>query len=221
MNCKLLVVDDQRVHRAFARAALSSAGWTVDEVPDGEAALRAIACQRYDLILLDIQMPGMDGYDTARAIRRGADPDIPILAYTALVGAAAEAASRAAGMDGHIVKPLPAADLAARLSAWAPSANRGGHDRLAATFGTAEVERLIGHFGEQLAEALARIDEPDGGARAHRIAGLAGTLGFPEVHAQWLALSEGLDAARADAAAVARRALRAIGMTTEREPSLG
>ncbi len=209
---RLLIVDDEPVHRAFVTLVLESAGWTVDEAADGASALHAIAASRYAVILLDITMPGMDGFEIARAIRAGGTDEsaVPILAFTSLSGPDLMGRIEAAEMDGHIAKPIPPPALIERLAPWWPLAMTPARSRLAAAFGAAEIAALNESFRTQLVDALARIDDPDVAVLAHRIAGVAGTLGFMDVHDSWLALSEDAHGARGQAVRAARRALRAL-----------
>lgn len=209
---RLLIVDDEPIHRAFATIVLESVGWAVDEATDGAAALRAIAQTRYAVILLDITMPGADGFAVARTIRRdrARDPAVPILAFTSLSGEAIARQVADAEMDGHIAKPISASGLIERLARWWPQDTDPARARLAAAFGAHEIAALNENFRAQLDEALAAIDAPGIEAVAHRIAGVAGTLGFAEVHESWLALSEQRDDARDRAASAARRTLRML-----------
>lgn len=211
---RLLIVDDEPVHRAFATIVLGSVGWTVDEAEDGATALRAIAATRYDLVLLDIGLPDEDGLGIARTIRedQAIDPSVPILAFTSLNADAVARRAEAVGMDGYIAKPISAAELIERVSPWWPQPTSPTQMRLAAAFGAREMAALNNSFRAQLDDALERIDEPGIVALAHRIAGVAGTLGFMDVHATWLALSEGRDGARNRAAAAARRTLRLLSV---------
>ncbi len=207
---RLLIVDDEPVHRASVTRVLGSAGWAVDEAADGAAALRAIEATRYAVVLLG--MPGADGFEVARVIRagHGADPAVPILAVTALSGPDVMRRVEDAGMDGHIARPIPPAALIERLARWWPVSTSPARARLAAAFGAAEIGALDESFRAQLVDALARIDQPGVAALAHRIAGVAGTLGFTDVHDAWLALSEGAPGARRRAANAAHRTLRAL-----------
>ena len=211
---RLLIVDDEPVLRGFVMLVLRSAGWLVDEAPDGAAALRAVARTRYAVVLLDIAMPGADGFEVARAIRGGdaADRETPILAFTSLSGPDVMRRVEAAGMDGHIAKPIAPAALIERLSHWWPLPMTETRTRLVSAFGAREIAALDQSLRAQLADALARIEQPDIAALAHRIAGVAGTLGFMDVHDSWLALSEGQAGARRRAASAARRALRALAI---------
>ncbi len=87
---------------------------------DGEEALRRLAAHRYDLVLMDCQMPVMDGYEATRRIRsgavRGVDPRIPIIALTAYAMAGDRAKCLAAGMDEHLTKPVRFDELRVTLT---------------------------------------------------------------------------------------------------------
>ena len=105
---RLLLVEDNPVNQKVAVAILSSAGYRVDAVTSGAAAVRAVTEHSYDAVLMDCQMPGMNGYETTAAIRADetAGTSIPIIAVTA--GARAEDRERCldAGMDDYLVKPV-------------------------------------------------------------------------------------------------------------------
>lgn len=110
---RLLVVEDVAMNRELVAAILRSAGYEVDALGDGAAAVAAVHRSRYDLVLMDIEMPGMDGLEAARAIRSlpGRSAATPILALTAGVGRAEVERCAAAGMDGHIGKPVDRINL--------------------------------------------------------------------------------------------------------------
>jgi CheY-like chemotaxis protein/HPt (histidine-containing phosphotransfer) domain-containing protein len=118
----VLVVDDNRVNLDIASAMLRYAGCTVDVAPGGQAAIDAVARQPYDLVFMDCQMPGMDGYEAAARLRSlGYSADrLPIVALTA--GALAEDRARSldAGMNDHLAKPLLEDPLLAVLARWLP-----------------------------------------------------------------------------------------------------
>jgi CheY-like chemotaxis protein len=209
----ILVVDDESANRALAAGILGAAGWQVHEAENGDAAIAAAQEHRFDLILMDIQMPGRDGFDAARAIRQGDGPGaaVPILAFTAVPPGDAIERARAAGMDGHIAKPFTPEALLAATDPWRPDGAASPAASLVAIFGAAEIARLLDRFRVQLAEALAADDAPaERRARAHKIAGISGTLGFAEVSRLWLAVSEGDESAWDEARIAARRAIRRI-----------
>ena len=103
----VLVIDDDPANLKLARVLLLSEGYDVQAAPDAEAALEVLQTVRPRLILTDIQLPGMDGLELTRRLRR--DPmwgDTAIVALTAYAIAGDEEAAQAAGCDGYITKPL-------------------------------------------------------------------------------------------------------------------
>ena len=109
---KLLLVEDNALNRELAQEILKEAGFVVDTAEDGEIAVQKMkqaAPGQYDLILMDIQMPRMDGYEATRQIRAlpdAAKAGIPIFAMTANAFEEDRQNALKAGMDGHIAKPL-------------------------------------------------------------------------------------------------------------------
>ena len=114
---EILVVDDVKANRDVAAALLSNMGHHVRFAASGFEALERVAAERFDLILMDLQMPQMDGFSTARAIRLMKEPasQTPIFALTASVMPEQIIAAKQAGMNGHIGKPLSKASLAEAL----------------------------------------------------------------------------------------------------------
>jgi signal transduction histidine kinase/ActR/RegA family two-component response regulator len=105
---RILLVDDNPVNQLVAQAMLKKDGHAVVVVADGVQALAAVQAQPFDLVLMDMQMPVMDGLESARSIR-GLDTSvraIPIIALTANVMAEEIASCRAAGMNAHLAKPI-------------------------------------------------------------------------------------------------------------------
>jgi signal transduction histidine kinase/CheY-like chemotaxis protein/HPt (histidine-containing phosphotransfer) domain-containing protein len=105
---QVLVIDDVLANRQIAQAMLRSAGHDVTLAEDGATALLALERQRFDVVLMDLQMPGMDGFETTRRLRAMSPPacDVPVIALTASVLPDQVEATRRAGMDGHLGKPL-------------------------------------------------------------------------------------------------------------------
>jgi PAS domain S-box-containing protein len=105
---RILVVEDNPTNRMIARKLLESMGAQVSTATDGQCGVEAAALGAFDLILMDIQMPGMDGLEATRRIRAMAGPAArtPIIALTANAMSHQHAAYRAAGMDGVVSKPI-------------------------------------------------------------------------------------------------------------------
>ncbi|WP_420477626.1 ATP-binding protein [Brevundimonas sp. FT23028] len=110
---RVLVADDHPANRELARAFLGGLGAVIDEAVDGLAAVEQAGLAAYDVILMDMRMPGQDGREALRAIRSGDGPnrDTPILAYTADAGEGLEADLRAQGFCGAVAKPVAAEAL--------------------------------------------------------------------------------------------------------------
>lgn len=207
----ILIIDDDPVQRFFVRVVLGEAGWRIAEASGGRAGLAALAGIGPALVLLDLQMPGMDGFATARAIRAQAGGAlVPIVAFSALHGGAADEAMRAAGIDGHVAKPCTPAELADAVRPWLADEGAAARGRMEAVFGEAKWLELLAAMREQLADALRQADDGGLAGRAHRIAGLGGTLGFPAISETWGALAEGDRRGTGPARASARAAILAI-----------
>jgi two-component system CheB/CheR fusion protein len=107
---RILVAEDSTVNQLLARELLERQGHTVVVAGNGREALEALAREPFDLVFMDVQMPEMDGMETARAIREGTVPgvprDIPIVALTAHVLKGDRERFLAAGMDDYIAKPF-------------------------------------------------------------------------------------------------------------------
>jgi CheY-like chemotaxis protein len=122
LNGHVLVVDDNSVNRKILARQLELAGASTDSAAGGEEALELWRKGGYDLVLADLQMPTMDGFELARRIRESEAADrrarTPILAVTASTLEEQEQKSRAVGMDGLITKPIGIEQLKATLNVW-------------------------------------------------------------------------------------------------------
>jgi two-component system, sensor histidine kinase and response regulator len=120
---RLLLAEDHPVNQKVAARTLEKMGYSVDIVPNGRDAVRAWATGRYSLILMDCQMPELDGYEATREIRRreAGRARIPIIALTAHAMKGADQECRAAGMDDHITKPIDRDRLRACLERYIPA----------------------------------------------------------------------------------------------------
>ena len=121
MTKRILVVEDQEDNRQILRDLLATTDYEVIEAVNGEEALAAVAKQRPDLILMDIQLPILDGYEAARRIK--ADPalsSIPIIAVTSYALSGDEERARAAGCDDFVPKPYSPRRLLAKIRHYLP-----------------------------------------------------------------------------------------------------
>ena len=120
MTAKILVVDDELSIRRLLRNTLERANYQVVEAVNGREAVEAAAEEDYDLVLMDVQMPEMDGLEATRLIRKhefGTGRHTPIAALTAHAMAGDRERCLDAGMDEYVAKPFNPSDLENRLAA--------------------------------------------------------------------------------------------------------
>lgn len=118
MTRTILIVDDNTVDRRRAEQLLTDAGFLVSSANDGQQAIQTVRLQRPDLILMDVNMPGMDGFAATRALR--GDPstkDIPVVFVTSKDQKADRAWAQMLGARGHIAKPYTDDQLLAQVRA--------------------------------------------------------------------------------------------------------
>ena len=112
---RILVVDDDPQIRRVMRVTLSGQGYEVDDVKDGESALERVRERRFDLVLLDMNMPGMGGLEACRAIRQNSE--IAIVMLTVRDHEADKVEALDAGADDYVTKPFKTQELLARIRA--------------------------------------------------------------------------------------------------------
>jgi PAS domain S-box-containing protein len=237
---RLLLVEDSEASQLVAAAMLRKAGYEVDLARDGETAVEAAGTGSYDAILMDVRMPGLDGYEATRRIRAlpGPAARVRILALTASAMPGDIQRSLAAGMDAHLAKPVDRAGLLgavaallaavpARPRAAAPAAEPGpSHallvretlEELRAAVGPGRLPDLLGVFA---AETLARVrrlsEDPPLDAveqEAHALQSAAGTFGAAALREAGTALERAASAGDAEAVgAVVRDLPRLVDRT--------
>jgi two-component system OmpR family response regulator len=113
---RLLIVDDEESLRSMLRAALSHHGFEISEAPDGRAALEAVAQDRPDLVILDVMMPDLDGFEVCRRLRAEGDTT-PVLFLTAKHDTSDKVRGLTLGGDDYLHKPFSLDELVARVEA--------------------------------------------------------------------------------------------------------
>ena len=121
-RARILVVEDNAVNQAIFTAMLDKAGCAADVVGDGNAAIEAVKLQHYDLVLMDVHMPGIDGVTACRRIRDHGFPAdrLPIVAVTADAMPEDHQAYLAAGMNGLVAKPIDRSSLMSAIRRYVP-----------------------------------------------------------------------------------------------------
>jgi CheY-like chemotaxis protein len=206
----LLVFHHSARLRLRVRDILRSTAWKVVEATTEGEAIRVISDHGVSLVLMSMGTPIINDMAAIVPIRtrNTKTRSVPIVAVVSRTTVDPERYARSLGMDGAITMPCAPSQLLATVESWRPSAHSG--EALAATFGATQVAALLDAFHDELATALASLDtRTPYRSIAHRVAGSAGILGFREIHATWLALSEGDESALGPA----RRAARKVAAT--------
>ena len=202
---RILLVDDSGVNRELAEAVLTGAGHSVRTVADGQAAVEAVKAGGFDLVLMDVQMPGLDGMAATRAIRalETAVAAIPVIAMTANVLPEQVEGYRAAGMDGHLGKPFDHDTLLDAVARRLPTAEGTPHPGFDGTayretkraLSPARLREVLGIFTTEL-DASFRTDPGDPDARkehrhqAHTLCASSAMLGFTTLSVACRAVEE-------------------------------
>jgi len=121
MTKRILVIEDTEDNRVILSDLLSSAGYELIEAMDGLEGVATAEREQPDLILMDIQLPGIDGYEATRRIRKiPALAKVPIIAVTSYALSGDEAKTREAGCDGYVAKPFSPRQLLAKVREFLP-----------------------------------------------------------------------------------------------------
>lgn len=116
MSPRVLVIEDNALNLKLVRDVLQHAGYDVVEAATGELGVASAASEPPDLVLLDLQLPGIDGHETLRRLRAGVLPDqVPVVAVTALAMAEDRDRAQRAGFDGYLEKPISPRSLPAQV----------------------------------------------------------------------------------------------------------
>ena len=201
---QVLVVDDQSINRLLMQKMIDALGHRADQANSGQVAIRMARAERYDLILMDISMPEMDGIEATRHIRaEGASRQSPIVGFTANLQPADHARALAAGMREILYKPARPADVERVLNnvpSAPPAADVAGLnegicdavDLLANSLGVNRLAKLVddvdSSFHALFDYASAEADLAELASQAHKCAGAAAILGALPLHAACCAL---------------------------------
>ena len=121
MTKRILIIEDQEDNRAIMRDLLTGAGFELIEAVNGEEGVKLAQSERPDLILMDIQLPIIDGYEATRQIRAIAElKSTPIIAVTSYALSGDEAKAREAGCNGYVAKPFSPRQLLAKVREFLP-----------------------------------------------------------------------------------------------------
>ena len=166
-RCRVLVVEDNPVNQALAVAILAKLGYSAEVAGNGRKAVEAVAHAAYGAVLMDCQLPGLDGYQATVEIRRreGTDRHTPIIAMTAAALPGDRERCLAAGMDDYIAKPVLVSDVQSALSHWLRG--EATAPRASASADSADSARDV-LDPDRLAE-LSQLDSPGNGSEFLRM----------------------------------------------------
>ncbi len=137
MTDRILIVEDDERIRSSMRLSLEQEGYSIDEAASGEEALDLFDAEQPDLVLVDLMLPGMDGFECCRALRRHAA--VPIIMVTARNDTHDVVAGLEAGADDYVTKPFVPKELAARIRALLRRARADDQESTALNFGDFEL----------------------------------------------------------------------------------
>ena len=230
-SLRVLIVEDNEINCAVAREMLRAQGHTATEVHDGAEAVARAQDDVFDLILMDISMPVMDGRSATRKIRNGNGPNAqtPILALTANAMASEQAAFLADGMNGVLVKPLSRTALQEALQALMarPEGSQGNpiedehQNEVREVLGGEAYNKLRDGFITEVEDLhnWLQIDDlrdlPDIAARCHKIAGSAAVFGAAHYRKALVAVENAANSGQVESVTSTISALEPIWTTTK------
>jgi len=137
MTVRVLTVEDDERIRQSVKLALEEEGWEVEEASSGEDAIAAFLRKPADVVLIDIMLPGIDGFELCRALRKSSD--VPVVMVTARSDTHDVVAGLEAGADDYLTKPFAPKELSARIRALLRRAKPSAHGHSRLVFGDLEV----------------------------------------------------------------------------------
>jgi PAS domain S-box-containing protein len=209
-DARILVAEDSSTNQLVLLAQLEKLGYRAQAVGNGSEAVEAVRREKFDLILMDCQMPVMDGFEATRQIRRMGRPHVPIVAITANAMVGDRERCLGEGMDDYLAKPIALEPLAGVLARWLcapaardafPTAQSAAEEPASATFDEADLmRRLLGDrelaaivlqaflvdFSAQLNRLRQRFlqaDAPGATLQAHALKGAAAAVSAVSLHA--------------------------------------
>jgi CheY-like chemotaxis protein len=244
VRARILVAEDIDMNQLVIDGLLTAAGHRVTIVSDGAAAVRAVQADDFDLVLMDLEMPGMDGLAATEAIRRLGDGvrGVPVIALSANAMPEVIARCKAAGMNDHVAKPIDREALLATIARWlgqevaAPGAAPTAASvpviddmrlqELERLLGRPKVVEFVSRFRGKLAKAVGTITTTADRERlaweAHGLISFAGNLGCLQLtecgRGLLQALHEGRDDLPPRIAEIAAAADRALAAMNQRYP---
>ena len=225
---RILIAEDSEFNSVILEAFFHNEDVVLDFATNGEAAVRKVMESEYDVVLMDIQMPLMNGLDATRTIRRweaGRDrPRIPIIATTAYSLSGDARRSLEAGCDAHVAKPLEKKELFEVIGRWTgglgnsgSSGESGGRDEgaLHRIVVDPDLRELVPRFLESVVAVCEQAEESTRRAEfdaariiGHRLKGEGAAYGFPEISAIGKRLQEAAEAGDAVGVATASGELK-------------
>jgi signal transduction histidine kinase/CheY-like chemotaxis protein len=164
-GARILLVEDNEINQQVATEILANAGLQVSLASNGQEAVKMVRENEFDVVLMDIQMPVMDGYAATREIRnlKSEIRNVPIIAMTAHAMTGDREKSLEIGMNGHVTKPIDPNELFTTLEKWVRPSNEREHDQTSPGVSSASIPEPVSDMGEEeLPQLLPGFDLAEG-----------------------------------------------------------